>query len=61
MSNHELKPIIVAASAFIDQNVIRKTKDAGFDLAAAVPLSGDYIIQNILPLIEERETKLYKK
>lgn len=61
MSNLELKPIIVAATAYVDQNVIEKTKDAGFDLVAAVPLKGDFIIQNILPLIEERETKLNQK
>ena len=57
----ELKPIMVAASAYVDDQVIEDTKKAGFDLVAAVPLKGDYIITNILPLIEERETKLNQK
>jgi len=35
-----------------------ETKKVGFDLVASVPLKGDYIVDNILPLIEEREKML---
>lgn len=56
-----VKPILIAASALVNDEVIEKTHIAGFDALYEVPLQADQIENQIKPLINKRQTQNLKK
>ena len=54
ISNYYLKPVVVANSSFVDQQIVNKTKLVGFDEVFETPMSSNSIVAGIMPLIKQR-------
>ena len=52
------KPHIVAVSSYIDSKTYTKAQESGFDQILEMPLSNDSIVNNILPKLSERESRI---
>lgn len=57
-SKESLIPVLIACSGFVNERVLKKTKDAGFEATFEVPLSMKQIEDIIMPLLEKRHNRL---
>ena len=53
-------PIIIAYSGYVDDNVRKKCKEAGFALVLESPLSKPMIEEHVLTVLERRKQNLKK-
>ena len=57
IQNQDLRPVMVACTSYVDQQVIESTAKIGFNEVFLTPISTNRIIEEIFPLIEKRELK----
>lgn len=55
--NQDLRPIMVACSSYVDQQVIQSATKTGFNEVFLAPITPQRIIEDIFPMIEKRELK----
>lgn len=56
-----IKPVIIACTALVNEEVRLKTFEAGFDAVYQVPLNSDQIRDEIVPMIQKKIDTIVKK